>query len=45
MTIATLAELNGLYARWSHRVDLRLKQWEIQLLRLRIEELGLKLGD
>ena len=39
MTIAELAELNGLYARWAHRKELKLKDWLVN----RMVELGLKL--
>ena len=43
MTISELAELNGLYASWAHRKELKLKGWEIWLLVDRMVELGLKL--
>ncbi len=43
MTIAELAELNGLYARWAHREKLKLKWWEVWALAQRMEELGLEL--
>ena len=43
MTLADLAELNGLYARWGRRKELKLKAWDIWLLVYRMGELGLKL--
>ena len=43
MTVSELAELSGLYSRWAHRKELKLKGWEIWLLVARIQELGLKL--
>ena len=43
MTREALGEAIGLLARYDHRVDLKLKQWEIALLWIRLEDWGVGL--